>query len=202
MNPTGYNNISSNIRITLRCRQHGHGDHGPYEVSRFVLRENSRGLERLLTTSPRNGFAGVPHLILDPAGRGFSCHLLESIIFTWNRGRHERSDPPMDDLEELYQLACALFEYQCSTRWFARFADVVRVDLWEEDQRKGRNASEWAFIAVVFNWPIVFGLSVMDIPYLGQDNPEHKYTGRYEYQTLRQIVRKSTALTSSHLPGG
>jgi hypothetical protein len=193
MNANSYNN-SNNVRLRLRCPEHG--KHGPFELSRDTLRENSKVLEQSLS-APRDRPAGYsrhqgsPSLPpIDTAGRGFSCQLLESIIFTWKNGRHVRSTPPLDDFFELYQLACALVEFQCSTSWFIQFARDVRLASWDHDAQEGRNSPAWAFVAVVFNWPDVFGLSIMDIPYLGQDQPEGRFSGSYEYRMLRRIVRK------------
>jgi hypothetical protein len=72
-------------------------------------------------------------------------------------------DARLEDVEELSQLARALYDLECAINQFKLFADGVR-DMWfKKHHMTGERAQEWAVASVVFGWELEFGCTVLDI---------------------------------------
>jgi hypothetical protein len=203
--------------VFLRISCANHSGHGPFEVRRDVLLQNSRVLWQQLLNQRADptseGSPTPPQLVLDCAGDGYDCRILKSIISTWEQPKHVPVGLPdlksFDELQqpkhvpvgldlkpfdELQQLARALWKYGCLPRRFEPFANKVQSTCWEEHYRAGLHSHAWAFIAVVFGWGDVFVRAVMDMPELADDlqpqYPPNPWPEQFERSVLQEIVRK------------
>jgi hypothetical protein len=188
---------STTVSLCISCANHS--GHGPFEVHRDVVLHNSRVLgQQLLDKIPDptpEGSPTRPQLVLNCAGGGYDCRILESIVSTWKRLKHVPVGlPDLEPFDELQQLARALWKYGCPPSWFKPFADDVRSTRWEEHYRAGLHSQAWAFIAVVFGWGGVFVRAVMDMSELADDlqpqHPPNQWPEQFERSVLREIVRK------------
>lgn len=167
--------------IEIACKPHCRDNHGPFHFSGQddLVISNSRVLGHLYST-------GGQHSLWMFSGHEYDCTTLKSIINTWRTQEYDRPLPHLDTFVALSQLSKALWDYQCSPKWFLRFASEVREEYWPTHFRHGGYSGTWAFIALVFGWEDVFGYASMDVPSLGFQ--PHLQPQPYEYREVAGIV--------------
>jgi hypothetical protein len=102
---------------------------------------------------------------LEPHNDGYTCKAVEFILNTWKKGRGQAPQP--DGREACFNVAKALFHYQCSVNKFQIYANSVIGKYFQGDLRwkeqKQRYSEKWAFIALVFGRHDVFYQCIRDL---------------------------------------